>query len=180
MGLRFLRHSIHATQCGQWVSVGRPILWSFERVQSATLGLLALYFPFLMLLAFVHAPFRNRARCCLKIGADRLGPVNLHNTEHLSPLSYHVNCSTCIYCTFNCHGRNCATAHHHQVGNWRVSCQHYCRPWSMVCMRSLVVHCFLSVTPSTKSTKFDSRYLIGVLPERDEILQFDRKGLAVH
>jgi len=97
MGRCFLRHSAHATQCGQWVLASRPILWSFERLQSATLGRLVLYFPVSMRLAFVHASFRDRSRCCLKVGADRLGPVNLHNTEHLSPLSYHVNCSIHVY-----------------------------------------------------------------------------------
>jgi len=37
----------------------------------------------------------------------------------------------------------------------------------------------LSVTPSTKSTKFGSRYLVQGFSEGDEIWQIDRGGLAV-
>ena len=36
---------------------------------------------------------------------------------------------------------------------------------------------FMSVMPSTKSTKFDSRYLVDRLSERDEILYIDRGAL---
>ena len=39
-------------------------------------------------------------------------------------------------------------------------------------LRTHIVYCFLSVTPSTKSTKFDGRYL--GFRNRDEIWQIDR------
>jgi len=50
----------------------------------------------------------------------------------------------------------------------------------MVCTRRHVVYCFLSVTPSTKSMKFGSRYVIEGLSERDEIWKIVRGGHAVH
>jgi len=46
-------------------------------------------------------------------------------------------------------------------------------------MRRLVISCFLSLTLSTKSTKFGSRYLIDRFSERDKIWHIDRWGLAV-
>jgi len=49
----------------------------------------------------------------------------------------------------------------------------------MVC-RDYIVYSFLSVTPSTKSTKFGSRYLVEGFSEWDEIWQVDRRGLDVH
>ena len=48
-------------------------------------------------------------------------------------------------------------------------------------MSFTVCVCFLSVTPSTKSTKFGSRYVVDEFSERDEIWQLDIyiEGLAV-
>ena len=43
----------------------------------------------------------------------------------------------------------------------------------------VVVVLFLSVTPSTKSTKFGSRYLVDGLSEREEIWRNDTEGLAM-
>jgi len=59
------------------------------------------------------------------------------------------------------------------------------RPMSIVAKRSPISvtaeHLFvgLSVTLSTKSTKFAIRYLVDTLPEGDEIWQIDSPGLAV-
>ena len=39
---------------------------------------------------------------------------------------------------------------------------------------------YVSLTPSTKSTNFGSRYLVDGLSERDIIWQLDRGGLAIY